>query len=74
MTTIDIGTEGLRTELSGRSSRALRGGFLRVTGAVAQRWETRKAMAMLGKADGAMLKDLGITRSGIEGAIRHGRR
>ena len=45
-----------------------------MTAAVAQWWETRKAMAMLGKADGAVLKDLGITRSGIEGAVRRGRR
>jgi uncharacterized protein YjiS (DUF1127 family) len=53
---------------------AFRHRFVRVVSAVERWWDAREAMIMLGRADGAMLKDLGITRGGIEHAVRYGRR
>jgi uncharacterized protein YjiS (DUF1127 family) len=44
-----------------------------LTAAVLRRWEARRAIAMLSRADAALLRDLGISRGGIENAVRHGR-
>ena len=45
-----------------------------LTAAIMRRWEARRAIAMLARADAAVLRDLGISRDGIENAVRHGRR
>jgi len=44
-----------------------------LTAAIMRRWEARRAIAMLARADAAVLRDLGISRGGIENAVRHGR-
>ncbi len=68
---IAVGT--LATPRRGFDLGTLRDRFLRFVCA-ADRWrEMRKATAMLGRAAGAMLRDLGITESGIENAVRRGR-
>lgn len=40
---------------------------------VARWWRNRQAMALLGGAEDAMLRDIGIGRSEIEDVVRHGR-
>jgi uncharacterized protein YjiS (DUF1127 family) len=51
--------------------------FLRLTlvaiAATGQWCRNRQAIYSLGRANPAMLRDLGIARSGIESAVRHGR-
>ena len=40
---------------------------------VSRWWEMRAAMRRLGTAPDAILRDIGIARSGIESAVRYGR-
>jgi uncharacterized protein YjiS (DUF1127 family) len=43
-------------------------------GHLAQEWRVRRAMSELQSVDARGLRDIGLTRSSIEGAIRHGLR
>jgi uncharacterized protein YjiS (DUF1127 family) len=45
-----------------------------VAAGVAHWWQVRRATASLAYADASMLRDLGVARSNIENAVRHGRR
>ena len=45
----------------------------RLLAAIAGWWRDRQAVADLAEADPAMLRDLGLTRSQLPGAVRYGR-
>jgi uncharacterized protein YjiS (DUF1127 family) len=42
--------------------------------AIARWWEIRRAIARLSRCPDRMLRDIGVSRAGIDWAVRHGRR